>query len=125
MPDPDRNMMDDFRRWGYLQAKLDPLGQYPPARTVPELETNGPAADRARQLYCGTVGLEFMHIADPAKRRWIQERFENEEPPSDRRRVLDLLVRADIFEQFLQTRYPGAKRFSLEGITALIPALDT
>ncbi len=109
--------MDDFRRWGYLQAKLDPLGEYSAGGTE--------AADRARQLYCGTVGVEFMHIADPAKRRWIQERFENNDAATDRRRVLDLLVRADIFEQFLQTRYPGAKRFSLEGITALIPALDT
>ncbi|HVV46287.1 MAG TPA: thiamine pyrophosphate-dependent enzyme, partial [Bryobacteraceae bacterium] len=125
MPDPDRNILDDFRRWGYLQAKLDPLGQYPAARTVPELDITGAAADKARQLYCGTVGVEFMHIADPAKRRWIQERFENDEATSDRGRILDLLVRADIFEQFLQTRYPGAKRFSLEGITALIPALDT
>ena len=117
--------MDDFRRWGYLEAKLDPLGQYPAARMVPELETAAPAADKARQLYCGTIGVEFMHIADPAKRRWIQERFENDDAASDRRRILDLLVRADIFEQFLQTRYPGAKRFSLEGVTALIPALDT
>ena len=71
MTDPDRNIMDDFRRWGYLRAKLDPLGQYPPARMVPELETDGAAADKARQLYCGTIGIEFMHIADPAKRRWI------------------------------------------------------
>ncbi|HVY94771.1 MAG TPA: 2-oxoglutarate dehydrogenase E1 component [Bryobacteraceae bacterium] len=126
MPDLDRNIVEDFRRWGYLQAKLDPLGKYPASRVVPELDAaTGPAADEARELYCGTVGLEFMHIADQAKRRWIQERFENNEFAVDRRRILDLLIRADIFEQFLQTRYPGAKRFSLEGITVLIPALDT
>jgi 2-oxoglutarate dehydrogenase E1 component len=125
MPDPDRNVMDDFRRWGYLEAKLDPLGQYPAARTVPELETTSPAADKGRQSYCGTAGVEFMHIADPAKRRWLQEQFESDEPAPDRQRILDFLVRADIFEQFLQTRYPGAKRFSLEGITVLIPALET
>src|SRR6185437_12567460 len=125
MPNPDRNIMDDFRRWGYLQAKLDPLAQYSAARTVPELDTSGPVADKARQLYCGTIGLEFMHIADHAKRRWIQERFENVESALDRPRILDSLVRADIFEQLLQTRYPGAKRFSLEGTTVLIPALET
>ncbi len=117
--------MDDFRRWGYLQAKLDPLGQYLQPQVIPELEVANPLADRARHLYCGTIGIEFMQIADGTKRRWIEERFEREEPMPDRRRILDLLVRADIFEQVLQARYPGTKRFSLEGVTALIPFLDT
>src|SRR6185437_4524757 len=94
MPNPDRNIMDDFRRWGYLQAKLDPVAQYSAARTVPALDTSGAVADKARQLYCGTIGVEFMHIADHAKRRWIQERFENVESALDRPRILDSLVRA-------------------------------
>lgn len=119
------NILDDFRRWGYLQAKLDPLGQYLHPQVIPELEVTGPLADKARQLYCGTTGIEFMHIADRTKRRWIEERFEREEPTPDQRHILDLLVRADIFEQVLQARYPGTKRFSLEGVTALIPFLDT
>lgn len=123
--DTDRKIMDDFRRWGYLQANLDPLGQYLQPQMLLELEAVGSIADSARRFYCGTTGMEFMHIADRAKRRWIEERFEREEPPADRRRILDLLVRADIFEQVLQARYPGTKRFSLEGVTALIPFLDT
>jgi 2-oxoglutarate dehydrogenase E1 component len=125
VPDTGRNIMDDFRRWGYLQAKLDPLGQYLQPQIIPELEVANPFADRARHLYCGTIGIEFMQIADGTKRRWIEERFEREEAMPDRRRILDLLVRADVFEQVLQARYPGTKRFSLEGVTALIPFLDT
>ncbi|MGH9591354.1 MAG: 2-oxoglutarate dehydrogenase E1 component, partial [Terracidiphilus sp.] len=130
----DEKTMDDFRRWGYLQANLDPLGQYLRPEAIPELKATGATADRARQLYCGTVGVEFMHIADAAKRAWIQkrlegeqwegERFEVEAPAPERKRILDLLIRADVFEQVLQSRYPGAKRFSLEGVTALIPFLD-
>ncbi len=119
------DILEHFRRWGYLQAKLDPLGQYLHPQVVPELEVTGPLADKARQLYCQTAGIEFMHIADRAKRRWIEERFEREEPTPDQRHILDLLVRADIFEQVLQARYPGTKRFSLEGVTVLIPFLDT
>jgi 2-oxoglutarate dehydrogenase E1 component len=119
------NIVDDFRRWGYLQAKLDPLGQYLQPQIIPELEVTGPLADRARRLYCGTTGIEFMYIADGAKRHWIEERFEREESGPDRQHILDLLVRADLFEQVLQARYPGTKRFSLEGVTALVPFLDT
>ena len=120
----DDETMDDFRRWGYLQATLDPLGQYLRPVGVPELRATGEAADRARQVYCGTIGVEFMHIPDAAKRRWVEERLEAEAPAPDRKRILDLLIRADVFEQVLQSRYAGTKRFSLEGVTALIPFLD-
>ena len=51
---------DAFRRWGYLQADLDPLGDLQPV-AMPELEVNGPEADAARRFYCGTIGVEFMH----------------------------------------------------------------
>ena len=124
-PDTDRNIMNDFRRWGYLQANLDPLGQHLQPQIVPELEAAGPIAKSARQLYCETTGIEFMYIADLKKRLWVEERFEREEPAPDRLHILELLVRADAFEQILQARYPGTKRFSLEGVTALIPFLDT
>jgi 2-oxoglutarate dehydrogenase E1 component len=121
---PAEQVVDHFRLWGYLQAQLDPLGQYLQPLAVPELEATGDVADKARRLYCGTVGVEFMHIADPARRRWIQEQFERDAPEQKRQHILDLLIRADIFEQVLQSRYPGTKRFSLEGNTALIPLLD-
>src|ERR1039458_1657938 len=110
---PAEQVVDHFRLWGYLQAQLDPLGQYLQPLAVPELEATGDVADKARRLYCGTVGVEFMHIADPARRRWIQEQFERDAPEQKRQHILDLLIRADIFEQVLQSRYPGTKRFSL------------
>src|SRR6266568_4896322 len=81
-------VFDAFRRWGYLEATLDPLGFLEPQKR-PELDgLAGEAAEEARRIYCGTVG-------------------------------------ADLFEQVLQARYLGTKRFSLEGVTALIPLLDS
>jgi len=116
-------VFDAFRRWGYLQADLDPLGFFRPQRH-PELERTGEAADLARRYYCGSIGAEFMHLPDPERRRWIEERIETEPAVPDRARILERLMRAELFEQVLQTRYPGTKRFSLEGMAALIPLLD-
>ncbi|MHB1858389.1 MAG: 2-oxoglutarate dehydrogenase E1 component [Acidobacteriaceae bacterium] len=123
-PESREQVYDAFRRWGYLQARLDPLQQYLPAESLPELAATGEFAKQARALYCATIGVEFMHIADPERRRWIAERLEAAAPAVDSQRSLDLLVRADIFEHVIQKRYLGTKRFSLEGITALIPLLD-
>ncbi len=117
-------VFDAFRRWGYLQAQLDPLQQYLPAQSLEELKQTGEFADQVRAVYCGTVGVEFMHMADPERRRWIQERMEAPAASPNLQRALDLLVEADIFEQVIQKRYLGTKRFSLEGVTALIPLLD-
>ena len=114
---------DAFRRWGYLQADLDPLGDLQPV-AMPELDLRAPQAEAARRFYCGTIGVEFMHIADGEKRQWIQKRMEQEAPEGDRQRILEWLVRAEIFEQVLQTRYLGTKRYSLEGEAALLPLLD-
>jgi len=114
---------DAFRRWGYLQANLDPLGGLGHV-AVPELELTGPDANAARRLYCGTVGAEFMHIPDRERRRWIAQRLEAEASEPDRARILELLIRAEIFEQVLQTRYLGTKRYSLEGEASLLPLLD-
>jgi 2-oxoglutarate dehydrogenase E1 component len=124
--DPGRErIFDAFRRWGYLQAELDPLGLHLEPMPVPELDgLAGLDADEARRIYTGTIGAEFMYIADAAQRRWIAERLEGDAPVPDRTRVLDQLIRAEIFEQILQARYLGTKRFSLEGVAALIPLLD-
>ena len=124
-----------YRRWGYLQAKLDPLGQYLEEQLLPEDLPDLPGTEdqvkleveAARRVYSGTVGAEFMHIPDRRRRQWIADRMESEHVAlsrADQRRVLDLLVRADLFEQVVQARYLGTKRFSLEGVTALIPFLD-
>ncbi len=112
-----------FRRWGYLEADLDPLGFLRPP-TQPELQIEGEFARAARRVYCGTVGVEFMHIPEAERRRWIQERMEGPQDEVDQPSVLEQLIRADMFEQVLQQRYLGTKRFSLEGVTALIPLVD-
>src|SRR5437764_10595070 len=112
-----------FRRLGYLEADLDPLGFLQP-QSHPELQLSGEIARQARSYYCSTIGADFMHIADVERRRWIQERMESEPRAVDQKHVLDLLIRADLFEQVLQQRYLGTKRFSLEGVTALLPLVD-
>ncbi|HEX6804325.1 MAG TPA: 2-oxoglutarate dehydrogenase E1 component [Terriglobales bacterium] len=116
-------VFDAFRHWGYLEADLDPLGFLQPV-PHPELQIDSDYAQEARRVYCGTIGAEFMHIADPACRRWIQERLEGPQEAVDQNRVLDLLIRGEFFELVLQQRYLGTKRFSLEGVTALLPLVD-
>jgi len=117
-------VFEAFRRWGFLEADLDPLGLFKPLK-YPDLELAGPAADEARRIYCGTIGAEFMHLREPERRRWIAEQLEKADAAVDQGKILERLVRADLFEQVLQARYLGTKRFSLEGVTALIPLLDS
>src|SRR5438094_1733848 len=116
-------VFDAFRRWGYLEADLDPFGVLRP-ESRPELQIDGEAAREARRIYSGTVGAEFMHISDPERRAWIQERMEGTPSSVDHEHLLDQLIGAEIFEQVLQQRYLGTKRFSLEGVTALLPLVD-
>ncbi|HEY0511816.1 MAG TPA: 2-oxoglutarate dehydrogenase E1 component [Thermoanaerobaculia bacterium] len=120
----DEKTLDAYRRLGYLLADLDPMNRIEP-EAQPGLEDTDPAtAEVARRHYCGTIGVEFMHIPHPERRRWIEERMEAGAPGFDRERILDLLTRAETFEQFLQARYLGTKRFSVEGVEALLPCLD-
>ncbi|HEX4001929.1 MAG TPA: 2-oxoglutarate dehydrogenase E1 component [Candidatus Acidoferrales bacterium] len=121
--DAQERVWDAFRRWGYLQANLDPLGDFE-GTAVGDLDIAGPDAEAARRVYCGSIGAEFMHMADRDRRQWVQEQMEGEPAETDRARTLDLLVRAEIFEHVLQTRYLGTKRYSLEGEAALLPLLD-
>ena len=116
------SVFDAYRRWGYLQADLDWLERLEPL-PHPELDIDHPAVAEARKAYCGTLAVEFMHIPDPERRRWVQERMEADPEPVDRERILELLMRAETFEQVLQSRYLGNKRFSLEGLAALVPLL--
>src|ERR1700691_3980471 len=114
-----------FRQWGYLEGDLDPLGFLRP-RSAPELRTDSEYAREARAIYSSTIGVEINHIYSPERRRWIYERMESpsqgfEVTEKDQQRILDLLIRADVFEQVMQQRYLGSKRFSLEGVTSLIP----
>jgi 2-oxoglutarate dehydrogenase E1 component len=121
---PERErVFNAYRQFGYLEGDLDPLGFLRP-RETPELEREGEYAREAREIYSSTIGVEINHIYAPERRRWIFEHMESEPPQEDQQRILDLLTRADIFEQVMQQRYLGSKRFSLEGVTALIPLVD-
>src|SRR5579862_7588216 len=126
---PEREQaFNAFRQWGYLEGDLDPLGFLRP-RPTPELQIDNEYGREARAIYSSTIGVEINHIYSPERRRWIYERMEShsaesEITPEHQQRILDLLIRADVFEQVMQQRYLGSKRFSLEGVTALIPLAD-
>jgi len=90
----------------------------------------GEVFDRLKRTYCGNVGVEYLHIQETEKRRWIQSKIEpNDNLPSfsrdEKLRILNKIVQAEEFENFLHTRYVGQKRFSLEGGETLITALDS
>jgi len=143
-----------FRVRGHMEAMLDPL-ELDAKEDHPELDyrTYGFTDDdldqpifidqvlgferptlreiiqRLRRTYCGNIGVEFMHIQDPAQKRWIQERIENIENETEftragKRAILERLTQAEGFENFLHVKYPGTKRFGLDGGEALIPALE-
>ncbi|GGS92498.1 alpha-ketoglutarate decarboxylase [Planobispora rosea] len=81
-----------------------------------------------RDSYCRTIGVEYMHIQNPEERAWIQERVERPHVKPDRQeqlRILERLNTAEAFETFLQTKFVGQKRFSLEGGESLIPLVDS
>jgi 2-oxoglutarate dehydrogenase E1 component len=126
---PERErIFNAYRQWGYLEGDLDPLGFLRP-RETPELEREGEYAREARAIYSSTIGVEINHIYNPERRRWIYEQMESPDQGFEvtekiQQRILDLLTRADVFEQVMQQRYLGSKRFSLEGVTALIPLVD-
>src|ERR1700676_3783891 len=117
------HIFEGYRRWGYLAADLDPLGFLAPVEH-PELVRDDPAATVAQKFYCGTIGAEFFHIDDPDGRHWIAAGMESDPSEPDRAYILERLIRAVLFEQVRYARYLGNKRFSLEGVTALIPLLD-
>jgi 2-oxoglutarate dehydrogenase E1 component len=142
-----------FREIGHLLACLDPLEACPIDHPLLSLESVGLSPedlDRAfivpdgppnvkaplrdilagfRQTYSRSIGVEYMHLQDPAERAWLIERMEpvRNAPAleaSEKRRILEKLIHSAVFEQFLNTKYVGVTRFSLEGSDALIPGLD-
>ncbi|MGZ4655505.1 MAG: multifunctional oxoglutarate decarboxylase/oxoglutarate dehydrogenase thiamine pyrophosphate-binding subunit/dihydrolipoyllysine-residue succinyltransferase subunit [Blastococcus sp.] len=144
-------VIESYRRNGHLMADTDPLEFK--IRTHPDLDilehgltlwdldrqfpVGGFAGERMmplrdilgvlRNSYCRTVGVEYMHITDPEEREWLQQRIEVKHAQPDREKqkhVLGRLNAAEAFETFLQTKYVGQKRFSLEGGESLIPVLD-
>ncbi|MFZ8757978.1 multifunctional oxoglutarate decarboxylase/oxoglutarate dehydrogenase thiamine pyrophosphate-binding subunit/dihydrolipoyllysine-residue succinyltransferase subunit [Microbacterium sp. HMH0099] len=146
-----QELINSYRVRGHLMADIDPLEYV--QRTHPDLEieshgltfwdldrefvTGGLGAKRVAKLrdilgvlrdsYCRTIGIEYMHIQDPAQRQWFQRQVEVKytKPGHDEQlRILSKLNQAEAFETFLQTKYVGQKRFSLEGGESLIPLLD-
>ena len=142
-----------YRVRGHLEADLDPLGlekrgPYPElnwrsygfaeADLDRDIFINGIfGRERAslreivailRQTYCGTIGVEYMHIQVPAERAWIQQKFEVPHRASpaaaEQKEILDILTVAETFERFLDRRYTGTKRFGIEGGESLMPALE-
>nr|MDQ3300424.1 2-oxoglutarate dehydrogenase E1 component [Myxococcota bacterium] len=146
-------LVNAYRTRGHFAATLDPLGLLETARIseldpatwgftekdmTRRIEPTGihglPSATVAelvlylRRIYAGSVGVEFMHISSPARRSWVAERMETNIATAlandIRTRMLVLLINAEQFERFCHTKYPGTKRFSLEGSESLIPCLD-
>jgi multifunctional 2-oxoglutarate metabolism enzyme len=146
-----QELINSYRVRGHLMADIDPL-QYM-QRTHPDLEieshgltfwdldrefvTGGFGGKRQAKLrdilgvlrdsYCRTIGIEYMHIQDPEQRSWFQRNVEvtySKPGHAEQLRILSKLNEAEAFETFLQTKYVGQKRFSLEGGESLIPCLD-
>ncbi|MCH2187973.1 2-oxoglutarate dehydrogenase E1 component, partial [Myxococcota bacterium] len=97
-----------------------------PGDVVQSLES---IVQRLRRTYCGTIGAEYTHVQDPGRKAWLRETMEETEnipslSPSDQKRILEDLVKAESFERFLHTKFLGQKRFSLEGAETAIPMLD-
>jgi 2-oxoglutarate dehydrogenase E1 component len=83
-----------------------------------------------QQTYCQTIGVEFMHIQYPEQKAWIQTRIEKMQGKPhisavDKKEILKDLIEVEAFEEFLQTKYPGMKRFSIQGGDAMVPALQS
>lgn len=148
-------MIRAYRIRGHLHAKLDPLQLRKEPENFHELSPENygfTPADYDRKIfidnvlgleyatipqmleilkntYCSTIGVEFMHISDPAQKSWIQERVEGPHnsvsfTTEGKKAILNKLVEAEGFEQFLDTKYKGTKRFGLDGGESLIPALE-
>ncbi len=147
-------MIRAYRMRGHLHANLDPLGLTPrgdheelhPAtygftdadydRRIfidhvlgLEFATIREMLDILRRTYCSTLGVEFMHISDPEEKAWMQERIEGPDKgiaftETGKRAILNKLIEAEGFEQFIDVKYTGTKRFGLDGAESVIPALE-
>ncbi|WP_259557187.1 multifunctional oxoglutarate decarboxylase/oxoglutarate dehydrogenase thiamine pyrophosphate-binding subunit/dihydrolipoyllysine-residue succinyltransferase subunit [Brachybacterium sillae] len=146
------DLIHAFRVRGHLMADTDPL-QYRQRRhpdldvqtyglTLWDLDRTFPTRGLGgkpemtlrdilqvlRDAYCRTIGVEYMHLADPEERGWLQRQFETPREPLTKEQlthIMDRLNAAEAFETFLQTKFVGQKRFSLEGGEAVIPLLDS
>ncbi|MEL6347229.1 MAG: 2-oxoglutarate dehydrogenase E1 component [Myxococcota bacterium] len=115
--------------YGLSEADLDVPISGTGVYGVPEVTTLRHVIGRLRTAYCSSFGVEFMNINDIEQKRWLQKRLETmqDDPPLSHAELTDALRRlsdAQNFEEMLHTRYPGTKRFSVEGAETLIPLLS-
>ncbi|MEN6441619.1 MAG: 2-oxoglutarate dehydrogenase E1 component [Syntrophobacter sp.] len=143
-----------YRDLGHLLSCLDPLAQCPTSHPLLDLSAFGLsesdlegrffaprtlfAEEQAslkeilsalRETYCHSVGVEYMHLQDPSERLWLQEHIEPARnrarlSEGEKKRILDKLCQANLFEQFIHLRYVGQKRFSVEGAEVIVPMMD-
>jgi len=128
LTEPEPHPELDYRSYGFTEADLD---REIFIDNVLGLET---ASLReiirvVRETYCGHIGVEFMHIQYPDQKAWIQRRVESELNRTaftdlGRRTIMERIIEAETFERFLHKKYPGTKRFGLEGGEATIPAIE-
>ena len=147
-------MIRAFRIRGHLHANLDPLGMQPRGENAElnpayygftdadfdrpifldhvlglETATLREIMSILRRTYCANVGVQYMHISDPDEKRWIQERIEGRDKeitftPEGKKAILKKLIETETFERFLHKRFPGTKRFGLDGGESLVPAME-
>ena len=115
--------------YGLTEADLDATVAGRPLFGVPEFTTLRTVIDRCRKAYCSGFGVEFMNIGDIRKKQWLQQRIETlqDAPILNREQemhALRMLSDAENFERLLHNRFPGTKRFSVEGAETLVPLLD-
>jgi len=147
------NLIHGYRQRGHLLSKTNPIRQRRNYSPTLQLETFGLSSEhvskkfnagievgmgpsklsdiiaKLEKTYCNSIGCEFSYIRDPKRRQWLQDRFEQTEnipqlSVNEKRHFLEKINQATVFENFLHKKFIGQKRFSLEGLEALIPALD-
>jgi 2-oxoglutarate dehydrogenase E1 component len=148
------SMVQNYRILGHTQAQIDPLAQTrpeTPALTLAALDledvpldtvvssryfqqsrsmTLGEMIDALRAIYCGPIGVEFMHIQNETVREWVRDRMETrialpQADAASQKRLLRCLMESETFEQFVHTKFIGQKRFSLQGGESLMVILET
>ncbi len=147
-------MIRAYRMRGHFHANLDPLGmaELPAESELDPASYGFTEADYGRRIfldhvlglefatlpemleilrrtYCSTLGVEFMHISDPAEKAWIQERIEGPDKgiaftDMGKKAILNKLIEAEGFERFIDVKYTGTKRFGLDGGESVVPALE-
>ena len=144
-------LISAIQRYGHLWVQIDPLGSPPPgaAEMTPEFHgitegdlrdvpaealgvAGGTAADvvaRMRELYCGTIGYEFDHLQEEGEREWFRSTIESRRltaplAPDEKKALLRRMTEVDGLERFLGLAFVNVKRFSIEGLDALVPVID-